>query len=559
MKLCNSAGAFFVLSLATALVNADGEGERVNIRRRANKNEKDKKDDGLEKFKHDHLLLDDANLLQQQVSVDGTFEANGKSYSLKNIQPFNIFSDNATVVENGIPKPLEDGTRRDRIFMSKGDNGESILVTKECELKDDSSDLIKAIDVLDRDGSETYMEAISGGKGGNILASIRQEDRDQKKLQGFLIEGTGEGDNVIPLDESIGGGYRRQLQQVCTSYKVIEVAIVYESTFCSNVAGGSSSQARSIVEATVARSSLMYESICVRVKISHLEGFCDPTQDPYRDGVNTGDVGCSGGFGLLQFFGNYWNQNRGNIRRDSAHIFYGPSFGGGVIGCARLNSLCDSGSYGANLMSFTNDIVFRSALFTHELGHNAGAHHVGQIAGKFAMEPSINSQSDGFTSQSRSSIQNFLSGRSCISTEFPTPRPLPGSSFRLENLRHQGTCMAVKGKGVNGSPVVLKPCDDTSPRQNWVWDATTHLIRSSFRNGKCLYPSNKTKNGSKLVLRKCNRSNQYGKWRRYQDKTLRPDKARGKCVDVKNDGTTLQLWKCNANKEEKWKVRGWGD
>jgi hypothetical protein len=117
--------------------------------------------------------------------------------------------------------------------------------------------------------------------------------------------------------------------------------------------------------------------------------------------------------------------------------------------------------------------------------------------------------------------------------------------------------MAVEGSGVNGSPVVLKPCDDTSRRQNWVWDETTHLIRSSFGNGKCLYPSNRTRNGSKLVLGKCNPSNIYGKWSYYQDKTLRPDKARRKCVDVKNsDRTTLQLWRCNANKDKKWIVRG---
>jgi hypothetical protein len=340
MKLSFTASAF-TLVLATSFprfISAGDDLQRVSLR--GGSYGKDKPDDDFEIFKKDHLLLDDAILSRQRVSAAGTFKANGKKYSLRNLQPFNIFSPDATFMEDGVPKPLESDSRRSRLFMSKGEDGETILVIKEGALDDADNDddgVIKSIDILNRDGSEVYMESLADG----TLATIREEDRDRQKVKEFSMGGIrGEDDELVLVEEDFRG-HHRELQQSCSSYKVIDVAIAYDSSFCSRVAGGSSSQARTVVEQTVARASLLYERICVRVKLSHLEGYCSADQDPYVQAVGYNNIGCSGSYGVLQAFRDYWNRNRRNINRDAAHFFYGSNFPGSTIGCASRPALCN--------------------------------------------------------------------------------------------------------------------------------------------------------------------------------------------------------------------------
>jgi hypothetical protein len=341
MKLSFTAFAF-ALVLATSFprfISAGDDLRRVSLR--GGSYGKDKPNDDFEIFKQDHLLLDDAILSRQRVSAAGTFKANGKKYSVRDLQPFNIFSPNATFMEDGVPKPLESDSRRSRLFMSKGEDGETILVIKEGALDDaddDDDGVIKSIDILNRDGSEVYMESLADG----TLATIREEDRDRQKVKEFSMGGIGGEDDEFVLVEEDFRGHHRELQQSCSSYKVIDVAIAYDSSFCSMVAGGSSSQARTVVEQTVARASLLYERICVRVKLSHLEGYCSAAQDPYVQAVSYNNIGCSGSYGVLQAFRDYWNSNRRNINRDAAHFFYGSNFPGSTIGCASRPALCNS-------------------------------------------------------------------------------------------------------------------------------------------------------------------------------------------------------------------------
>lgn len=190
--------------------------------------------------------------------------------------------------------------------------------------------------------------------------------------------------------------------------------------------------------------------------------------------------------------------------------------------------------------------------------------------GNFLMEPSINSASSGFSSQSSSRIQSYLNSKSCIATENgegggnvdeDDGNGGNGDSetnfFRLESSEHRGYCISVQGEPANGSPVTLDPCDDSSRSQNWFWDEQTHLFSSSYANTKCLLPTGNARNGATLVLWDCDPRFSYASWGYYNDNSLRLDSAAWKCLDVKNsDSTTLQMWQCNGSEDKKWLVRG---
>ncbi len=83
-------------------------------------------------------------------------------------------------------------------------------------------------------------------------------------------------------------------------------------------------------------------------------------------------------FASLDGFVNYWSQNMNNVDRSVAHLFTNSARWrniSGYVGVAKLNSLC------SNLIGYGVTEVRQPAgeghlmTFTHELGHNFGAHH----------------------------------------------------------------------------------------------------------------------------------------------------------------------------------------
>jgi hypothetical protein len=78
---------------------------------------------------------------------------------------------------------------------------------------------------------------------------------------------------------------------------------------------------------------------------------------------------------LLNQFRSHWQNNHGNIQRDSAHLFTGKNLDGNTIGIAWLNAVCGSYGYGVAQSNFTSNFAYVTDLSAHELGHNWGAGH----------------------------------------------------------------------------------------------------------------------------------------------------------------------------------------
>ncbi|CAJ1956325.1 unnamed protein product [Cylindrotheca closterium] len=530
-------------------------------------------DEALQDFKEDNFLLPSADTPTQQVSASGTVSANGKTYSVvDDLQEFKIYTDDASISVNGEPRPLEDSnTSRTRVFKGKGPVGETVLVAKK-------EGEVQSVNIF-VDGSEfASMEAVGDG----TLASIRPEDFDMERLKQFPL---GDIETEFIEDEEMyreelsqnNGGRSLQVKGSCKTYKEVEVAIAYDSTFCAQVAGNDENMARSVVEQAVARASVLYEPMCVLLRVTHLEGFCDPWKDPYVQAVqNAYHIGCSGGKGTLQNFQNIWETSRADVHRDTAHFFIGKAYPGSVIGCAYIQStpsLCGSYSYGVNQLSFTKNRQLQGNLFAHELGHNMGAGHFfdNNRIGEFLMEPYINSARNGLNPVSQNSIQNYLNRKSCVSTV--------ERGSQIENVKNTNKCVTAQGPLEAGTKINLEPCDDLSPNQRWIVNDETKAIQSAFADNMCIRP-NTMQRLSRLALGECENGTEGGQF--YYEENERQSVHPGKeievhqgrcsffcrllrrifgpkmgdgCLDAMPDDQSLIVFECHYSSNQKWFIR----
>ncbi len=123
----------------------------------------------------------------------------------------------------------------------------------------------------------------------------------------------------------------------------------------------------------------------------------------------SGDLG-----NRLSQFRSDWNSNFGFVKKDLAHYMVGGN-SGGVIGVAYLSGVCNSNRYGVSRTKFSNNLVQRTALTAHEIGHNYSSGHcsgttctimcagIGGCGGPLTH----------FGNSAANTIRNYSFGRSC--------------------------------------------------------------------------------------------------------------------------------------------------
>ena len=160
----------------------------------------------------------------------------------------------------------------------------------------------------------------------------------------------------------------RALQSVdCPSYRVIELAIAYDTSFCSFFGGKAAADRK--VQTIISGVSDMYKQkgLCMMVVMSHLEGYCDPAVDPYREMLEANNANaCSVLYPLQQF----WADERADVQKDAVHLFHGYNLPTNTIGCAFVSVLCGDYALAVNEISYTTNQGLQNILVAHELGHN---------------------------------------------------------------------------------------------------------------------------------------------------------------------------------------------
>ncbi len=134
---------------------------------------------------------------------------------------------------------------------------------------------------------------------------------------------------------------------------------------------------------------------------------------------------------LLDQFKAEWNNNRGGVQRDIAHLMTGKNVDSNIIGTAFTGTVCEvcgnAEGYGFSESRFSQLMAERTCLTAHEIGHNFGARHCDGDADCFIMCSHIGSCGGSctqFGSRSLSSINSGILDSLCVSNLSP-PAELP--------------------------------------------------------------------------------------------------------------------------------------
>ena len=357
---------------------------------------------------------------------NNTVELYDEVYNLNELkEEKDLLSPNLINIQDG--KEVEN--KRLYTYWSGFINGKHVFI-----MKDENGD-IEFLSIMNDFHVNSFTKHSSSGEA-SFLSKLESDDEDMVDLSNDYV--TTDDTESYPLnmtrhaylpsnissfyeDTSIFSYYSR-----CTYYRRIDVAIAYDSSFCS-LYGGHNKAAKKVLNiVSLASNRYRQQGLCLKLRVSALEGHCDVNTDPYVQ-MRHQQSGCAGYDALLQVnfvytfsdfsshifpkdFTSYWHYNRKQIPRDAAHLFVGKQFQDAKIGCAGIGTLC-RGAYAVESMS-SKDINFQSLLFAHELGHNCGAYHTSDPS--TIMYPFIADGSDGFSAGTTSAMLNYLNHQKCL-------------------------------------------------------------------------------------------------------------------------------------------------
>lgn len=154
----------------------------------------------------------------------------------------------------------------------------------------------------------------------------------------------------------------------------------------------------------------------------------------------SGDLGTR-----LSQFRSTWNSSFGFVQKDLAHYMVGGS-AGGVIGVAYLSGVCNSNRYGVSRTKFSNNLISRTALTAHEIGHNYSSGHCSGSSCTImcASIGGCGGPLTHFGGSSSNTIRNYSFGRPCTPQNGPALTAPWTDNFESNSI-NTGTWPASQG------------------------------------------------------------------------------------------------------------------
>ena len=409
----------------------------------------------MKKIKHDHHLKKDAKLNIHNLSASNIITVHDKQYSLDNLEEYSVLSPDFIATVDGNEVGFDShgciwtGNYNDtNIFLTKNKDGKTTYMRID---HGTFSTMLVGVNLGEKIDQETLVSYTSDDTDQELLndkfsfeketISVEAEDSIapnfdlSPKLPTFPVDDKDQ--RILFTSEKISaedGEVSEVSSSVCASYKIIDVAIVYDSSFCAKY-GGSAGANRKVHE-IVSLANVFYNQpgLCAFLSIPSIEGHCRHSTDPYRSMVKKDS--------LLHDFASYWNRNRGGRRRDAAHFFSGTDYSpDNGVGRAYLGQhACSTRfGYGVNWITFTSVLHHQAVLFAHELGHNLNAHHDRQNSG-FIMAPSVGNvdAKNGFSLASIRAMRGTLDTSSCVASSL--------GPYYIRNAHNGRRLFAQRGK-----------------------------------------------------------------------------------------------------------------
>ena len=360
----------------------------------------------MQRLKSNRKLINHSK--NQEISSANTIQAFEAEHSLNDLSPLEVYSKNCTYLFNDqkVDIPISNA-------FEKNDEEEHVMAAY------DGHNNFKSVIIYDKVRRRVEeMKSIDN----NQIATLAKTDNSSnsfpsslKNIFDFAVDLL---DDAEERDETING--RTNIQ--CTELKVIDLAVVYDSSYCNKLDGKENSEAEIASIVSIVSKKFEQDGLCVKVEISYLEGYCDAALDPYsnmiRDGVDSND--------LLGDFRSFWIENRKDVERSVAHLFTATGMAENVLGRAYTGTICSKNSaYAVEEASWSSKLTMRAAVIVHELGHNVGASHVYidsttrlgcGVSNDFLMQPEVTEGVSGFNEISIEQMREVIESRSCMRT-----------------------------------------------------------------------------------------------------------------------------------------------
>ena len=346
-------------------------------------------------------------LRKQEISSSNTIQAFKEEHFLNNLSPIEVYSKNATYLFNDQEVDLPIST-----VFEKHDDEEHIMAAY------DGHNSIKSVIIHDKVRRRIEELVSIDDDQMATLAKTDYSSNSFSSLKNIFDFAVGLLQDAEETDETFDGRINIQ----CTELKVIDLAVVYDSSYCNTFDGKENAEAEIASIVSMVSKKFEQDGLCVKVKISYLEGYCDATLDPYnnmvREGVDSSD--------LLGDFRSFWIENRKDIERSVVHLFTATGMAENVIGRAYTGTICSKNSaFAIEEVSWSSKLTMKAAVVAHELGHNVGARHVDidynirlgcGASNDFLMQPEITEGASGFNELSIEQMREVIESRSCMRT-----------------------------------------------------------------------------------------------------------------------------------------------
>ena len=357
-------------------------------------------------------LKENAEISFQELRLNNSFEWNKKQYKLDDLERVEVFTENGVYNLNNVKQKLPES----KVFTKKKAD-EKLLVSYNADNK------LNSIIIYSGRRSETLAELYARDK---YLVTITDDMIDYNAMEKkfILAEGVSDhaddeiGEGILENVEDVVWPFRLNMNEPCADYQVVEVSVDFETSFCDH--HGGPDQAVEAFAGIMAATSIKYQQqgLCRKILVSRLDGYCDIDSDPYAKQVEQNLSGCAG-YGLLTYFGEYYNVTHTYVDRDASLLLSGTGLeceteSRCIVGCANIGTLCrKETAYGVTYATFSNSLNFRSILVAHELGHVSGANHKLFGSGEYIMAPTIKSFATGFSSKSIRKMNCYLEESTC--------------------------------------------------------------------------------------------------------------------------------------------------
>ena len=378
----------------------------------ANESVEDNRVGTSEESTQGNKLLKNNEITLSSLIPNESFFFRGIEYYIDDIEiPVELFTDKAEYTYNGLQESLPSSS-----IFEKEYEREIVAVFK------NGMQETRTILILDKMTQEN-IELSRIGKS-RIFTTIQDKDIDYESLNNKFRYG-----EIQNFPTNYHRNTNKQIRNAtifsCTSYRIINLAVAYDSSFCIEYHGKDGANDR--VQKIILAVSKRYEQpgLCMKVKISHLEANCIPEEDPYKPYVNLNKSGCSS-YGLVHYVRDMWEAGKSGIIYDAMHLFIGTNLeceeSGCIIGCAFNNEICSKNRYGVDHITFSSSLNLQVVLVSHELAHICGAYHYPRSG--YIMHQKIGNGTLGFSPTSISLMNNFIDAASCIE-EYPVPSYVP--------------------------------------------------------------------------------------------------------------------------------------